>query len=140
MVGIKTITPNNITVNHKTNCGWFESIVYDKKCQHSDNYFWCEDGGAYVVGTPLVKGIINVAEYLYRDFNEDRIEIFKREILGIWAAFIYKEGKLYCFNDYWGLYDICYNCSIDNTFIVSTSLADVYFNLPSASIDEYSFI
>ena len=58
----------------------------------------------------------------------------------MWAAFVYRGGKAYCFNDYWGLYDICFHSSEDNTFVVSTSLADVHANVPDARIDEYPFV
>lgn len=134
------LTPESVRVNHAFDQGWIKGIVIDKKCQLSENYFWDANGGAFVVGTPLVSDVVNVAEYIYRDFEVSKINKYKREIIGMWAAFVYRGGKAYCFNDYWGLYDICFHSSEDNTFVVSTSLADVHANVPDARIDEYPFV
>ena len=133
-----------VTGQHTSN--GFSSVCFDKMSLHHDNCFVEPEteGFVYLVGTPIKRAgldVPNILQYILSEVNKNirNIDQVKKDILGMWAALVYTGGKAYVFNDYYGLYDICYsNC--DDSFSIGNDLADVARFIHTFEYDEYSFI
>ena len=141
---VAKINKETFKINHAEKCNGLSFMVFDKLSLHSENFYGTNRGGCYVIGTqcigdPLSDEWQNIPKYIFENFSLDNIDKLKKEIIGIWAAFVWKDNQAYCFNDYYGLYDICYSSKSD-FFVISTSLSDIHACYPNAEYDEYAFI
>lgn len=112
-------------------------IAFGKINVVSTNHYQKNDDFAYIVGTYMHNGKTGkeVIEYVLNSFTIDRIVEYKKTIIGMWCALVYKNGKTFVFNDYYGLYDIAYTKNTVSNSIKHCLLSDG-FN----GINEYPFI
>ena len=133
------------SISEKFDVPNIKSVCFDKISVHHENVYHDDRGGIiYIVGTPLVRdglNIDNIAKYIYDSFEKgvSCIGLIKKAIVGMWAAMIVKDGIGYVFNDYYGLYDICYSKS-NGDYYISNSLADICLCEPHLTFNEYAFI
>lgn len=116
-------------------------VSYSKLIKPIPNSYWENNEGCCIVGTPFSPDYLgkNIAEYIYKNFSIDNIDFFQRQILGIWATFICKNGFLYCFTDYYGIYEIFYTVNKEE-IIISTSMSDLLHILPDLEFNKFEFI
>lgn len=114
----------------------FSCAVFQKINLVSHNIVEDDEGFAYMVGTYMFKGKTGkqVIHYVYDNFSPSRIIEYKKKIVGMWSILVYKNGSVYFFNDYYGLYDLFYNDKGD----VANAIADVVTT--EDTINEYGFI
>ena len=133
---------SSFPVSRKTESNGVYSVVFDKMSQHQESCYWTEWGGVNIVGTPIFREGLeaeNIAKYLFDNFSEDTIAQLKCDIVGFWSALLYKEGDVFLFNDYYGIYDICY-FKEDGFFCSGNSLADIVRCKNEIEFDEFPFI
>lgn len=117
-------------------------VVFDKRAQHHDDSLWNGQVGAFVVGTPMFKdGLsdLSISRYVFDHTSEEGIAKLKTDIVGYWAALVIKEDAIYIFNDYYGIYDVCYTIN-DGVYCVGCELADVARGKNHLEFEEYPFI
>lgn len=122
--------------NEKINACVFNKII---KPQH--NHYFTPSGGIYIVGTPIHDKIapLDIPKYVYESFSLKNIAKIQKELLGIWAVFVVKDDKIYCFNDYYGLYDIFY-FNKDNNYVIGNALSDIIPAQSNIEFDEFPFV
>lgn len=115
-------------------------VAFEKANVCFDNYYVNLDDFGVIVGTYIYKdktgkeAIKNILE----SFSPNMISVYKKDIVGMWAACIHKDGYTYLFNDYFGLYDVCY--TNNEKFRIGTALGDVADISDVNELDEYSFV
>lgn len=99
-------------------------------------------GGVFLVGTPLLRDGLSgkaLCQYVFEHTNEKEIAQLKADVVGYWAALVIKEGSVYVFNDYYGIYDVCYTQE-NGLFNIGCDLADVARCSDKLKLDEFPFI
>lgn len=116
-------------------------VVFNKHIKALKNIYLTENGGVFIVGTPICQDIKNedLGKYIYDTFSMQNIDYYKNHIMGMWAIFIVKDNTSYCFNDYYGLYDIFYTVN-DTNYSIGNSLADILLGRENFEFNEYPFI
>lgn len=129
----------SIAEQYRRDC--LEAVVFQKKCVNHVNSFKTNDGGIFIVGTCLVDNVMQdeIPEFVFRTFKNKGATYIKENVKGMWSAVIWNNDNITVFNDFYGLYDVCY-CSSDDRLIVATDLADIVCNIPDIEYDEYSLI
>ncbi|AYO08103.1 hypothetical protein D0784_01165 [Vibrio campbellii] len=82
---------------------------------------------------------LDALDEIYKKFNGDVSEI-KKSCSGIYNILIKKNGKIYLFNDYYGLYDIYYHINDNNEYTIGTKLDDVVNYTGDSSINKFGVI
>ena len=117
------------------------AVFYEKKNYSLGNSFR-DDAGNFIgiVGTYVYKECFGVeaARRILTDFDGDVVRM-KKEVQGMFSAFIYKDGQVVVFNDYYGLYDTYYCCA-DDKYVIATSLKDLLMEEPEVEISEFPFV
>lgn len=121
--------------------GWSSVWCYNKININNNNHF--EDSKDWIVG---------VGTYIYKhqkdsealrlileDFTPKTISCLKKTIRGVYSILLFKDGIIYCFNDYYGLFDTIYG-NTGKGFFVGNNLADIKPLLSSSEINEFPFI
>lgn len=136
------------------NCSKTEhSVVCEKEYNsRGNNYFPptlpCSDTSkqntidfCVIVGTFIFREKVgkDAAKLLYEVFSPEKISDLKKEIIGIYAAYIHKNGKSYVFNDYYGLYDVCFS-QVGTNYYIGNSLSEVVIASEQTEFDEYSLL
>lgn len=122
-----------------------KAIAYEKEINSFGNcYFTSQsnyNGFCVIVGTCIFREVIGkeAAKLLYEIFNPEKIADYKKEMIGIYAVYIHKDGKSYIFNDYYGLYDICYS-QIGYNYYIGNSLSEVVIASGQKEFDDYSLL
>lgn len=95
----------------------------------------------YAVGSFIYKNNIgeNALNLIYEDYNKLGVSGLKKSIIGYYNIIISIDGETVVFNDYYGVYDICYSTDGDR-FYIGSQLKDVASSIEDRTIDEYSFI
>lgn len=116
-------------------------IVFNKHIKSLKNAYITKEGGVFIVGTPICEYMKTeeIAKYVYDTFSVENIGFYKKNIMGMWAIFIHKDGKSYCFNDYYALYDV-YFAKTESTYAIGNSLADILLGCEQFEFNEYAFI
>lgn len=132
-------------VNAQVDTPSFSAVLFDKISQHHTDFRRYAEGGIFIVGTPILRVGVDVEDlprYVYDCFNEDVANIgrIKKDIVGMWACFLYKGDSAWVFNDYYGLYDICYSSGEGGGYVIGNQLSDVAMCMPSLTFDEYPFM
>lgn len=117
------------------------AVFYEKKIYSLGNIFRDGTGNFIgIVGTYLYKEHFGVeaAKRILEDFDGD-ITRMKKDIQGMYSAFVVKNGQTVIFNDYYGLYDTYYYIK-GGTYVVGTSLKDILTEVEDIAIEEFPFI
>lgn len=129
-------------------CGTQYAVTYEKEFNSLGNSYILknhtqkeDEDFCIVVGTFIFKEKVgeDAVKLLYEVFSPEIIADLKKEIIGIYAVFIHKKGKSYIFNDYYGLYDVCYSQVGDNYYI-GNSLSEVAVASGQTEFDDYSLL
>lgn len=99
-------------------------------------------GGVFLVGTPLLREGLSgqsLCQYVFKHTNENEIAQLKADVVGYWAALVIKEGSVYVFNDYYGIYDVCYS-QVKGAYYIGCDLSDVARCAEKLQLDEFPFI
>ena len=76
---------------------------------------------------------------IYQDYGTLGVAGLKKSIIGYYNIIIQVNSTIIIFNDYYGVYDLCYYH--DGDYIsIGSQLKDVAFNKHDLQIDEFSFI
>lgn len=115
---------------------------FEKLCHPHTNYYQDKNGDfVIIVGTWIYKKStgLPVMEQLLKEFSPSKIGLLKKEFVGMYAAIFCKGSTCYIFNDYYGIYDVCYRIDKDQIYI-GTMLHEVAQLTDNVEYDEYSFI
>lgn len=99
-------------------------------------------GGVFLVGTPLLReGLTghSLCQYVFEHTNEKEIAQLKADVIGYWAAIVIKDGFVFIFNDYYGIYDVCYSQE-NGIYNVGCDLSDVARCSEKLELEEFPFI
>lgn len=139
----KVVSHNEMyPVNAEWDALGVKCVVFDKRAQHHNDILWDGLGGAFIVGTPLFRDGIDgddIAEYVYEHTSDNGISGIKNDVVGYWAALVVKDGALYVFNDYYGIYDVLYSQE-NGIFSIGCELSDVVRCRRTLEYDEYPFV
>lgn len=102
------------------------SICFEKEINSYSNYYKNINDFCFCVGTCIYKGFTGAeaAKAIYNDFTEKHIVDIKKSAVGMYSVYIFKNNERFVFNDYYGLYDVCYGWS-ENYYYVGNSLKDI---------------
>lgn len=95
----------------------------------------------WAVGSFIYKGTIgeDALDKIYNDFEELGVAGLKKQIIGYYNIAICHKGTFYFFNDYYGVYDLCYYYD-SKYFAIGSQLKDLAYSTGKLEIDEFSFI
>lgn len=85
------------------------------------------------------KVALSALDGIYKKFNGDVSEV-KKSCSGIYNILLKKNGNIYIFNDYYGLYDIYYHVNKDDEYTIGTKLDDVVNYTGDSSINKFGLI
>lgn len=118
-------------------------VVYHKEFNTFGNLFMDKESGDFCCGTGSFIYKESVGEIalsrILADFEEELIPDIKKNMLGNYAICISKAGKSFIFNDYYGLYDVCYYFN-DSNYIIANQLSEAVIASGSNVFDEYSLL
>lgn len=118
------------------------TYTYEKICSPHNNYYCSEDGDfCIIVGTWIYKGQTGeeTIHSILSEFTPDKIGQLKHDIIGMWSAVLSKNNEIYIFNDYYGLYDVCYFIN-ETQLVVGTLLHEVAQIAGQNTFDEMPFM
>lgn len=109
--------------NDFVNCVTYKKLSKAKY----DNYYIRKDtpGGGFSVGTFMYKGITgpSALKLIYEDSRLLSVAELKKQIIGYYNIVIFDHSSVTIFNDYYGIYDICYSTH-DKDYFVSSQLKE----------------
>ena len=140
----KVVSHNSkFPVNETIDESGMTAVVFDKRAAHHTDYKRFSVGGVFLVGTPLLReGLTSqsLCRYVYEHTSEEKIAQLKADVVGYWAALVIKDGSVYVFNDYYGIYDICYTTE-NGIYNIGCDLADVARCVgKKLELDEFPFV
>lgn len=119
-------------------------VTYEKICYSFGNSIIGENGepSIFGVGTYIYSGLTgkSALKKILNDWPLKNIEAYKRDIFGYYAIAIFESGKVTIFNDYYGIYDVCYCSNEEGDFFIGNSLSDVAIASKETAISEYDYI